>query len=135
MNVTKSTVVNVIAVFGERWSTARKTGSRGNRKPKATKTSKKGANCFKRNSILSARDVASKLNVSSTTVYQAKKQAGSSVVTPNPDDKQNKSIEEAKMKMLTYFDCMVEDEETYVMKDLNQLLVLDKEYHTTDKPT
>ena len=73
LNVAKSTVTNVLKVSGERLSTARKTGSRKNRKPEATATTKRVARCFKRNPNLSVRDVAKNLGVVPSTVHRAKK--------------------------------------------------------------
>ena len=68
LNMTKSTVTNVLKMFGERFSTARKAGSGGNRKPEATATTKRVANCFERNPNLSVRDIAKNLGVASSTV-------------------------------------------------------------------
>ena len=129
LKVAKSTVTNVIKVFGERLSTARKSGSGGNRKPKAAETTKRVAGSFKRNPNLSLRDAANKLGVSSTTVHRAKKRAGLStykkVVTPNRDDKQNTTAKARSRRlyttMLTKFDCVVMDDETYVKADYKQL--------------
>ena len=93
LNVVKSTVTNVIKVFGERLLTARKAGSGGNRKAEATTTTKRVARCFEWNPNLSVRDVAKKLRVAPSTVHRAKKRAGLSiykkVVTLNRNDKQS----------------------------------------------
>ena len=73
LNVAKSTVTNVLTVFAERLSTARKAGSGGNRKPEATVTTKRVARCFERNLNLSVRDVAKNLGVTLSTVHRTKK--------------------------------------------------------------
>ena len=45
------------------------------------------------------------------------------MVTPNRDDKQNTSAKACKLytTMLTKFDCVVQDDETYVKADFKQL--------------
>ena len=124
----KSTVTNVLKVFGERLSTARKAGSWGNRKPEATATTKRVARCSERNPNLSIRDAAKNLGVAPSTVHKAKKRAGLSnykkVVIPNRVDNQNTSAKARTRKlyttMLTKFDCVVQDDETYVKVDFKQ---------------
>lgn len=136
LNVAKSTVTKVIKVFGERLSTTRKPGSGGNRKPVAAVTNRRVASAFMRNPNLSVRDVANKLGISSTTVHEAKKRSGLStykkVVTPNRNDKQNLTAKTRSRKlyttMLTKFDCVVMDDETYVKADFRQLP--GQEYYT-----
>ncbi|XP_055598132.1 uncharacterized protein LOC129747802 [Uranotaenia lowii] len=67
--------------------------------------------------------------VSSTTVYRAKKRAGLStntkIVTPNRDYKQNTTAKARSRRlyttMLTKFECVVVDDETYVKADYEQL--------------
>ena len=71
-NVAKSTVTNVLKVFGERLSTARKAGSGGNRKPQATAMTKRVARCFERNPNLSVQDDAKNLGVAPSIVHRAK---------------------------------------------------------------
>ena len=130
LNVAKSTVTNVLKVFGERLSPATKAGSGGNLKPEATATTKRVARCFERNPNLSVRDVAKNLGVAPSTVHRAKKRAGLStykkVVIPNRDDIQNTSAKARSLKlyttMLTKFDCVVQDDATYVKVDFKQLL-------------
>ena len=64
-----------------------------------------------------------------STVHRAEKRAGlltyKKVVTTNRDDKQNTSAKARSRKlyttMLTKFDCVVQDDETYVRADFKQL--------------
>jgi transposase len=129
LDVAKSTVTNVLKVFGERLSTARKPGSGSNRNRDMAATTKKVAAKYKRNPNLSIRDAAGKLNVSHTTVQRAKKRAGLStfkkVKVANRDYKQNMSAKQRSRKLylnlLTKFDCVVMDDETYVKADFKQL--------------
>ena len=75
LNVAKSTVTNVLKVFGGCLSTARMAGSTGNRKPEAIATTKRVARRFVRDPNLSVRDVAKNLGVTPSTVHRAKKRA------------------------------------------------------------
>ena len=126
LNTDKSTVTNVLKVFGERLSTARKAISGGNRKPEATATTKRViARCFERNPNLSVRDGEKNLGVAPSSVHRAKKRAGLStykkVVAPNRDEKQNTSAKARSRKlyttMPTKFGCVVQDDETYIKAD------------------
>ena len=71
LNRAKSTVTNVLKVFGERLSAARKAESGRNRKPEATATTPRVARCFERNPNLSVRDDAKNLAVAPSTVHRA----------------------------------------------------------------
>ena len=113
----------------ERLSTARKLKCGGNRNPDVAATTKKVVAKYKRNRNLFIRDVAIKLKVSHITVQRAKKRAGLTTVkkvkVANRDYKQNTSAKQWSRKlytnMLTKFDCVVMDDETYVKADFKQL--------------
>lgn len=129
LGIAKSTVQNVLFNFRKTLTVERKSGSGRKAGPVDKKLAKKIVDTFKRNPSLSNSDVADKCSVSKSYVQKIKKNAGLKsykvTTTPNRDEKQEISAKSRCRKLydqlLTKYDCIVMDDETYVKADFKQL--------------
>lgn len=129
LKVPKSTVTSVLKKYKETLSIDKKSGSGRKKGFESPETAAKVVNVFKRNPSLSVRDVAKKVNMSSSYVQKVRQQAGLQSfkvkIAPNRNDKQNKAAKTRARKLydkvIHKYDCVVMDDETYVKADFKQL--------------
>ena len=129
LGIGKSTVANVINNFIRRLSIERKPGTGRKTGPVCKKTEAKVVAIFKKNPNISVRDVAKKVGKSSSFVQKVKKRKGLRTFkvrkAPNRTDKQDCTAKTRARKLydaiLTKFECVIMDDETFVKSDFKQL--------------
>lgn len=132
-----STVNSVLNKFYERLTVDREPGSGKNSKPLDVLKEKKVIKLYKTNPKISSRDVAKKVKMSQSYVQKVKKRAGlrsfKAQVGPDRNSQQNISVKTRSRRlydvMLTKFDCVVMDDETYCKADFKQ--IAGQEFYTS----
>jgi transposase len=141
INLPKSTVSDVLNRFRQGLSVERKPGSGKNTPVQDKKCDKKVVNYFKKNPSISVRDVAKKVKKSPTYIQQVKKRSGlksyKAQTVPDRNAKQNAMAKSRSRKLyeniLTKFDCVVMDDETYCKADFKQ--IPGQEFYTSTSRT
>jgi len=129
LNLSKSTIQNVLAYYRKTLTIERKYGSGRKKGSQDTNLERKTLVVFNRNPNLSERAVAEKVGTSASTVHRTKCRAGlrSFKVRKVPDRNEEKNIVAKKRarklytEYLTKFKCCIMDDETYCVCDFNQI--------------
>lgn len=129
LKIAKSTVTSALKKYNETLSIDKKKGSGRKKGFVSQKKSKSVIAALNRNPGLSVRDVAKKVNMSSSYVQKVRRQAGLHSfkvnAAPNRNDKQNKTAKTRARKLydkvIRNFNCIVMDDETYVKADFKQI--------------
>ena len=129
LGIAKSTVSDVLNRFSERLSLDRKLKISSNKGAQDRQLASKVVTHYKRNPKISSRDIAKKLKVSQSYVQKVKKRAGlksfKAQITPDRNTNQNITAKSRSRKLydnlLTKFDCLVMDDETYCKANFAQI--------------
>lgn len=129
LEVPKTTVHRVLKTFYERLTIERKPRNDKNIRRADRNLDRKVREILKRNPNLSIRTVARKIGMSAGFVQKSKLRSGLRSYkvkkVPNRNDAQNLTAKTRARKLyydyLTKFECVVMDDETYVLEDFKQL--------------
>ena len=124
-----STVNLVLKNYYERLTVERSKGSSRKRQPVSAKKEQRILQLFKENLNISTRDVAKKVNMSQCYIQKAKKRAAlksfKAQIGPDRNSVQNRTAKARSRRlydtMLTKYDCVVMDDETYCKADFKQI--------------